>query len=108
MIEQLRLNGRKAVAGAALSIGVLGAGATVEATQDCPNYPPAPCNTVPPEETIPTTVPDTVPTTVPERDLPETGSSNTESTLVIAGSTLLAGVAIAGISSISRRRQRSA
>lgn len=107
---------RKVVFGLATTAGALSIGGAVSAEVNSPvttecieresDYPPTPpCNTVPPEETVPTTVPATTPeTTVVTPNLPETGSNNVGNTVTIAGITFGAGVLIAGLAGVARRR----
>jgi len=90
---------RMMVAGGAIAaIALLSSSGLAQA-----DYPPVP------KPAVPQNGPPTVAAQVPAApaQLPRTGSG-IDTTLVLAGSTLLAGIGIAGASSLSRRRREHA
>ena len=102
---------RTVVAGATLTaIALLSTGGVAVAGADA-DYPPVP-SVKPPEVVVDADSPESVESASPAGAvaagaLPATGSG-VDSTLMIAGSALLAGIGLAGISGLSRRRREAA
>ena len=93
----------KVAIGIAAAAGGLAVSGNVSA-EECPTYPPSPCNTVPPESTVPNTTIETT-TTLPYVELADTGRGDINGKLALAFSTLIAGAAIAaGVNKSSHRR----